>query len=155
MNLSVKKLSSSATIPTYGSLGAAGLDLYANENSVIIAHTRAIVSTGIAIEWYGKSTNLDNQIEEIPSDYYLRLAPRSGLSVKNSIDIGAGVIDCDYRGEIKVCLINNGENDFVINKGDRICQGILEKIKRFETIKEVAKLGETDRGEGGFGSTGK
>ena len=85
----------------------------------------------------------------------MRIAPRSGLSVKNNIDIGAGVVDYDYRGEIFVCFINN-DNDktYSIKKGDRIAQMILERINRFENIYVVDNHTETSRGTGGFGSTG-
>jgi dUTP pyrophosphatase len=86
-------------------------------------------------------------------NYYLRVAPRSGLSVKNNIDIGAGVIDYDYRGIIYVCMINNGTNDFEVVKNMKIAQLILEKCNR-PTIKEVSDLDNTERGHNGFGSTG-
>lgn len=143
MNLQVMKLNESATLPTYGSEFAAGLDLYSNAQFKIEPHSRAVVTTGIALCWTGPDEK----------NYYMRIAPRSGLSVKNSIDIGAGVIDWDYRGEIKVCVINNGNSEFVINQGDRIAQMILEKINRVNII-ESFELNETLRGTSGFGSTG-
>lgn len=95
--------------------------------------------------------------DDNPIDYYLRIAPRSGLSVKNNIDIGAGVIDQDYRGEILVCFINNSDVDYNIAHGDRIAQGILERISRFDEIKQVysVSMTKTDRNNRGFGSTGK
>ncbi len=143
MNLQVKKLDEHANIPTYGSEFSAGLDIYSNTTLIIPPHSRSKVSTGIAICWTGPDEK----------NYYMRIAPRSGLSVKHSIDIGAGVIDWDYRGEIIVCVINNGNSEFVINQGDRIAQMILEKINRVSIV-ESFELNETARGTGGFGSTG-
>jgi dUTP pyrophosphatase len=133
-------LTDTATVPCRQSEGAAGYDIYSDENSVIFPKERRLVSTGIAIT--------------IPKSYYGRIAPRSSLSVKDYIDVGAGVIDNDYTGEIKVLLINNGNNIFTINKGDRIAQLILEKIGYCEIV-VVDSLEDTERGDGGFGSTGK
>lgn len=147
MKLNIKKLYPDAQIPTYGSKYAAGLDLYAYGEYNIPAKTRKLISTGICIQWISDDEN--------PIDYYFRIAPRSGLSVKNCIEIGAGVIDSDYRGEIKICFINNSDSDYSIAHGDRIAQGILEKIKHFTSIDVVDELIETDRGESGFGSSGK
>ena len=90
----------------------------------------------------------------IPPSFYARIAPRSGLSVKSSIDIGAGVVDADYRGPVKVCLIYNGTSDFKVNIRDRIAQLILEQIITPD-IQEVSELDDTSRGSSGFGSTGK
>ena len=144
MKLQIKKLVENAFIPTYGSDYAAGLDICSCVEIVVPAHRRALVSTGLAIMWTGENEK----------EYYMRIAPRSGLSVKNSIDIGAGVIDWDYRGEVKICLCNNSNIDFLVRPGDRIAQLILEKINRFETIEQVDLLDTTNRGSGGFGSTG-
>lgn len=144
MKLNIKKINDDAKIPTYGSDYAAGLDIYSAVDLDIPSNTRKLVSTGISIAWNGNDDK----------NYYLRIAPRSGLSVKNNIDIGAGVVDYDYRGEIFVCFINNGNTTYSIKKGDRIAQGILEKINRFDVIQEVNQLEETNRGNGGFGSTG-
>lgn len=109
-----------------------------------------MVGTGISVSW-------KNDIEgEDPKNYYLRIAPRSGLSVKNNIDIGAGVVDYDYRGEIFVCFINNSlDATYSIKAGDRIAQMILTRIERFNDISIVESHEETNRGENGFGSTGK
>lgn len=144
MKLNIKRINDNAKIPTYGSDYAAGLDLYSSVDLLIPANTRKLVSTGISIAWNGDDAK----------NYYLRIAPRSGLSVKNNIDIGAGVVDYDYRGELFVCFINNGNSDYSITRGDRIAQAILEKINRFDIIQEVNNLESTNRGEGGFGSTG-
>ena len=89
----------------------------------------------------------------VPDGCYGRIAPRSGLAVKNYIDVGAGVIDADYRGEVGVVLFNHYDEDFHIKKGDRFAQLILEQIKT-PPVKETADLPSTERGEIGFGSTG-
>ena len=137
--MKVKRLVNHAKLPIRGSKGAAGYDLHAAEKCVIPANARGVVKTGIAIE--------------IPEGLYARIAPRSGLSVKKSIDVGAGVVDRDYRGEIGVVLINHSSKDFEVNVGDRIAQMILEQIKTPE-VEEQANLDQTERGEKGFGSTG-
>lgn len=137
--LIVMKLTEDAITPTKGSKCAAGFDLYSIEESVILPWTRIIVQTGISIE--------------LPQDTYGRIAPRSGLSVKNSIDIGAGVIDSDYRGEIKVVMINNSNVNFKVTKEMRIAQLICEKIS-YPKIRVVESLSQTDRDNKGFGSTG-
>lgn len=134
------KLEEGALKPKRGSDQAAGYDLYANKPDMINPHDRRLISTGLRIA--------------IPEGHYGRIAPRSGLAVKKSVDIGAGVIDSDYRGEVKILVINNGRETFHINKHDRIAQLILEKISLPE-ITVVEDLDETNRGEGGFGSTGQ
>lgn len=143
-------------IPSYGSDCAAGLDLYSNAHFVVTPGQRICVTTGIAIEWvsdYGDEIfNIENCNH--PSNYYMRIAPRSGLAMKYGIDVGAGVIDSDYRGEIKVILFNHGDKDFEINPGDRIAQAILTRIVRFETVELATELSDSSRGTGGFGSTG-
>lgn len=149
MKLKIKFLNSEATKPTYGSEYAAGLDLYSCYDYIIKPGSRECVSTGIALEW-AKNDDLD----ENPEDFYLRIAPRSGLSYKNGIDVMAGVIDYDYRGEIKVILLNTGNSEFKITKGDKIAQAILTRIIRFTEISEYEVLEDTTRGDGGFGSTG-
>lgn len=89
----------------------------------------------------------------IPDGCYGRVAPRSGLAVKNFIDVGAGVIDSDYRGNVGVVLFNFSEDDFIVKKGDRIAQLICEKIE-YPELKEETDLESTERGAAGFGSTG-
>lgn len=150
MKLDIKRLTEDAKIPTYGSKFAAGMDIYSSVDVEIPPQSRKVVGTGIAIKWYNDSNN-DR------SDYYMRIAPRSGLSVKSSIDIGAGVIDSDYRGEIMICVINNSLTDtFKIQKRDKIAQMILTKIDRPEISEYTNEWNETEteRGVGGFGSTG-
>ena len=136
--MKVKRLVNHAKLPIRGSTGAAGYDLHAAEKCTIPANSRGVVKTGIAIE--------------IPEGLYARIAPRSGLSVKKSIDVGAGVVDRDYRGEIEVVLVNHDSKDFEVNVGDRIVQMILEQIKT-PKVEEQANLDQIERGEKGFGSS--
>lgn len=96
--------------------------------------------------------NTDIQIE-LPEGCYGRVAPRSGLAVKNCIDVGAGVIDEDYRGNVGVVMFNHSDLEFTVAKGDRIAQLICERIY-YPTLEEVKSLSDTLRGDGGFGSTG-
>jgi len=141
--LIVKKLHPAAILPTRGSPDAIGLDLYSVEGLIIGAGERAVVGTGLAMI--------------IPPGTYGRVAPRSGLAVKNGIDVGAGVIDRDYRGEIGVVLFNLSKHDFTINVGQRIAQLILEKACMAD-VKEVDSFDintSTTRGTCGFGSSGK
>ena len=139
MKLLIKKLSDNATIPTRASPGSVGYDLYSTENMSIGSRERGIVSTGIAAT--------------IPMGVYGRIAPRSGLAVKHGIQTGAGVIDPDYTGELKVILFNHGTEKFDIKQGDRIAQLILEKCET-PLIEEVQEIKDTQRGTNGFGSSG-
>lgn len=142
MKLNVIKLRENATLPKYGSEWAAGLDITSTIDVAVLPRTRMLIPTGISVSWSAP-------------DYYLRVAPRSGLSVKNSIDIGAGVIDFDYRGEVFVCFINNHSHDaYNIKAGDRIAQLIPTRTLRFDAVSEVTEHTKTQRGDGGFGSTG-
>jgi dUTP pyrophosphatase len=134
-----KKLTADAILPTRETSHAAALDLYANEQVVISSKKFTAVKTGVAVA--------------VPSGHYGRIAPRSGLAVKFGIDTLAGVIDSDYRGELIVLLMNNGDTDFTVNKGDRIAQFLIEAIITPEPV-WAEQLTETDRGEKGFGSTG-
>lgn len=137
--LKVKALSETAKMPTRGSVHAAGYDMYASAACTIAAGGRALVSTGLSIA--------------VPTDCYARVAPRSGLAVKNGIQTGAGVVDSDYRGEVRVLLFNQGDADFTINVGDRIAQLVLERVYTPE-VQQTENLEESVRGAGGFGSTG-
>lgn len=147
-----KKLTEGATIPTYGSDGAIGADLYAdltnaddviadgeNVGVVIASGARKLIKTGIAVA--------------LPPTLYGRIAPRSGLAYKHGIDVLAGVIDCDYRGDIGVILLNTGDKPFLVSHGDRIAQFILEHAST-RTFKEMQSLPDTVRGTSGWGSTG-
>ena len=139
MTLFVKKLNDDAKIPTRGSPLAAGYDMCSSMNTWIAPGMRAVIPTGIAFT--------------VPEGTYGRVAPRSGLAVKKGINVGAGVIDRDYTGEVKVVLFNHGDETFEIKKGDRIAQLILEKCET-PPIEEVQEIEDTQRGTKGFGSTG-
>ena len=135
------KMSVDAIIPSKGSTNAAGFDLYASKETIIPAGDRRLVKTGIALQ--------------IPHDCYARVAPRSGLAFNHGLNVGAGVIDCDYRAEIGVILFNHSKDDFTVNQGDRIAQLIFEKIYTCTPeVVEYSDLSVTQRGVGGFGSTG-
>ncbi len=138
--LKFQKLHDEARLPARGSEYAAGLDLCAVEERVIPAGGRAAVRTGLAVS--------------IPEGFYGRIAPRSGLAVRHGLDVLAGVIDSDYRGEILCALINHGEDDLEIKVGMRVAQLIIEAIIRPEAV-WADELDETERGAGGFGSTGQ
>ena len=137
--LEITLLSPTATMPTRGSEGAAGYDLYAAESVCVNGCGRALVSTDVSMA--------------IPVGYYGRIAPRSGLSVKTGLIVNAGVIDSDYRGIIKVLLQTQNNDPVEIKCGERIAQIIFEKIGVFTLVK-VESLDNTVRGGGGFGSTG-
>ena len=137
--LRVKKLVQDAIIPTRGSGGAVGYDLYSVDEVVLSPSQRTLVGTGVAVV--------------LPMKVYGRVAPRSGLTVKHGIHVGAGVIDPDYTGEIKVALFNLGDGPFEVKKGDRIAQLILERCET-PYVREITEMSETQRGDGGFGSTG-
>lgn len=128
-----------AKSPTLATSGSVGYDLFSTEDVDILPYSRRLVDTGLMMA--------------IPYGYYGRIAPRSSLAITYSIDIGAGVIDPDYRGEIKVLMINNSNQKYMVKKGDKIAQLILEKVLITE-VKVVRQLNTTIRGSGGFGSTG-
>ena len=136
----VKKLSDTATIPTRGSEVAAGWDLYASQELVVPARGKAIITTDIAIA--------------VPVGFYGRVAPRSGIAWKKHTDIGAGVIDADYRGPVGVVMFNHSDEDLQIEVGDRVAQLVIEQIS-MAPLTEVDSLDDTERGEGGYGSTGR
>jgi len=139
MQIKIKKTSKDAIIPTQGSDYAAGYDLYSSEEGSIPAECRLLIKTNISIC--------------IPEGYYGRIAPRSGLAYKNGIDVMAGVIDSDYRGDVGVILYNTDIKEFEFRKGDRIAQLIIEKCHKIEWD-EVDNLESTVRSNEGFGSTG-
>jgi dUTP pyrophosphatase len=128
-------------LPAYETAGAAGLDLRATTDTVLKPGTRALVPTGLAIA--------------LPQNYEAQVRPRSGLAVKHGITVlnAPGTIDSDYRGEIKVPLINLGAEDFVIRRGDRIAQMVVAPVVQL-VWNETASLEDTARGAGGFGSSG-
>lgn len=136
--LRVKLLDHHARPPVKADVGAAGYDLFASSNTVLTPGQRKLVTTGISVE--------------VPRWYYLRVAPRSGLSLLG-IDIGAGVIDSSYRGEIKVLVVNNSLSEYRINIGDKIAQMVMERCSN-ANVEVVENLSLTERQFGGFGSTG-
>jgi dUTP pyrophosphatase len=136
----VKKLSDTAIIPTRGSEVSAGWDLYASQEVVVPARGKAIIATDIAIA--------------VPVGFYGRVAPRSGMAWKKHTDIGAGVIDADYRGPIGVVMFNHSDEDLQIESGDRVAQLVIEQIS-MAPLTEVESLDDTERGVGGYGSTGR
>lgn len=139
--MKIKLLVEGAKTPFRANKTDAGADLCSAEDAIITPLERKAIGTGISIE--------------IPEGYYGRIAPRSGLAYKNGIDVLAGVVDSSYRGEIKVILFNTDkENNFEIKKGERIAQLIIEDHFNFE-FDVVEELTYTERGFGGFGSTGK
>ncbi|NJR71221.1 MAG: dUTP diphosphatase [Synechococcales cyanobacterium CRU_2_2] len=141
MKLKVKRLSSIATLPTYAHPGDAGLDLYAIETTTIAPHQTQLIPTGIAIE--------------LPPNTEAQVRPRSGLALKHAITVlnSPGTIDAGYRGEIQVILINHGDQPFEVQPGMRIAQIVIQPVVSVE-VEEVEQLGESLRGEGGFGSSG-
>jgi len=136
--------------PTRAYQDDAGIDVMSNEHVEIEPWTRKVVGTGISIEFEPKNPRSEYR-------YYIRVAPRSGLSVKNNIDIGAGVIDQKYRGEVKVVVINNSDNAFIIKPGDKIAQLIITMciIPEIVLVDEIG-IDDTsnDRQDRGFGSSG-
>jgi len=130
-------------LPTYESTSAAGMDIRAALNEPVILNPgeRTLISTGLQMA--------------LPHGYEAQIRPRSGLAIKHGITMlnAPGTIDADYRGELKVIAINHGREVFTVNHGDRIAQMVIAPVVQLP-IKLVEKLDETDRGEGGFGSTG-
>src|SRR3989338_4921832 len=139
----IKRIAKDVPLPTYQTAMAAAVDLHAAVDGEIVLQPgeRFAVPTGIAIA--------------LPQGYEAQIRPRSGLARKFGISMvkTPGTIDCDYRGEITVLLINHGQERFVIKRGDRIAQMVVHKIPRIE-FKEMDELPDTVRGAGGFGSTG-
>ena len=131
-------------LPAYETVSSAGMDLRAFIDSDIVLKPfeRKLIPTGLYIE--------------LPDGYEAQIRPRSGLAIKSGITVlnSPGTIDADYRGEIKVILINLSDTDFTIKSGERICQMVIAKHEKAEFI-EVEEISETERGAGGFGHTGK
>ncbi|WP_411170284.1 dUTP diphosphatase [Clostridium sp. MB05] len=140
--LKVQKIHSEAIIPNYAHKGDAGLDLYSVEEVKINPSETALIKTGIKIE--------------LPPQTEAQVRPRSGLALKNGITVlnTPGTIDEGYRGEIGIILINHGKEIFVVEKGMKIAQMVVKPVWYVE-VDEVEELSETERAEGGFGSTGK
>ena len=137
MNLEIR-VEGPGALPEYATDGAAGADLRAAESVTLPAGGRAAVATGVSVE--------------IPAGYVGLVWPRSGLAVRHGIDTLAGVIDSDYRGEVKVVLVNHGPEPWAVAPGDRIAQLLIQPVARARFTR--AALAPSGRGAGGFGSTG-
>jgi len=141
--IQIKKLSTSVSFPKYETPGSSGMDIAAHieENIIINPGEKSLISTGLFVA--------------IPIGYEIQIRPRSGLAAKKNITVlnTPGTIDADYRGEIKVILINLGKEKFTIERGDRIAQIVVCPVIQAE-LEEVTELSNTERGSGGFGSTG-
>jgi len=136
------KKSGGTALPQYATPGASGMDLRASESLVIRAGEYVCVGTGLYLE--------------LPEGFEAQVRPRSGLALKHGVTVlnSPGTIDSDYRGEVRVILVNHGRSDFVVETGDRIAQIVFAAVVRAE-IAETDDLGDTDRSSGGFGSTGR
>ena len=143
IKIQIKKLSNSVSTPKYETLGSSGMDIAAHivDNIIINPGEKALVTTGISIA--------------IPRGYEVQIRPRSGLAAKKNITVlnSPGTIDADYRGEIKVILINLGKEKFVVENGERIAQMVVCPVVQ-ASLDEVKELPDTARGSEGFGSTG-
>ena len=140
----VKKLNSLAKLPSYKTNGASGMDLMACiEKPISLEPGKScLIPTGLSVAFSEK--------------YEIQIRPRSGLAAKNSISVlnTPGTIDSDYRGELKIILFNHSNENFIINNNDRVAQMVLTPIVKME-LEEINELPNSDRGDGGFGSTGK
>lgn len=139
MEVKIQKLSEDAILPKRGTVDSAGYDLYSTTSLTMMPWTRKLIPLDLIIN--------------VPKEHYGRIAPRSGLALKG-IDVAAGVIDSDYLGNVGVILVNNSDVEYNVSKGDRIAQLIFEKIST-PLIVESKIFIDTERGQGGFGSTGK
>ena len=144
VKVQIKKLDPSVKLPAYKTDGASGMDLMAfiKESITVKPKTSELIPTGLSVAF--------------SKNYEIQIRPRSGLAAKNNISVlnTPGTIDSDYRGELKVIIFNHGDENFIIENGDRIAQMVLTPVLKIE-LQETKNLAETIRGEGGFGSTGK
>ena len=140
MKIQFQKLFPDTILPTYAHPGDAGLDLYSCEDIIIEPMARYAVSLGFALE--------------IPHGFVSRILDRSGMAIKNGIHCLAGVVDAGYRGEYKAIMINLGDVPYKIEKGDRVAQMLIQPVEICD-IEIVDKLSDSERGEGGFGASGK
>lgn len=142
MVLKFKRIHPEAEIPAYAHESDAGMDVKSVDDLVLRAHSRALVHTGLVMI--------------LPPLYEAQVRPRSGLALKSGITVlnTPGTIDSGYRGEVGVILFNSSDTDFEIKKGDKIAQIVIAPVTRPSAIEETDTIEETDRGEGGFGSTG-
>ena len=130
-----------AILPRYQTAGASGFDLHSVEDGILSPGTFRLFDTGWSVA--------------IPSGFEMQVRPRSGLAIKHGITVlnGPGTIDSDYRGPLKVILVNHGREPFTVQAGDRIAQGVIAAVEQF-TFQESSSLSDTERDSGGFGSTG-
>lgn len=142
MTLKFKKINPDAIIPAYAHPSDAGMDIRSVEDLTIPAGKRALVHTGLVMA--------------LPPRYEAQVRPRSGLALKHGITVlnTPGTIDAGYRGEVGVILANFGDEDFKVSKGDKIAQVVIAPVMQPDEIVEIEEIDETDRGAGGFGSTG-
>ena len=141
MTLGIKRIHPDAVMPAYAHLSDAGMDVQSVEELVILPGKRALVHTGLVLQ--------------LPSAFEAQVRPRSGLAIKHGITVlnAPGTIDSGYRGEVCVILINLGDESFQVKKGDKIAQLVIASVIQ-PVLKEIDVVDETDRGNGGFGSTG-
>ena len=139
VRVKVRRLRGDAILPRYSHEGDAGMDLCALDSCVVGAGERKLIKTGVSME--------------LPEGYFSSIRGRSGLAYKKGIDILGGVIEYTYRGDYGVILLNTGDEDFVVKAGDRVAQVVSAPVARAEVF-EVDELGDSVRGENGFGSTG-
>ena len=140
LRLLIKKLDDEAIVPTKANHNDAGFDLYSVIDTVIDPDSREVVKTGISMA--------------IPEGHAGLIWPRSGMAVKQGVEVFAGVVDSGYRGEVMDCLYNSSSSPVEISKGDRIAQMLIQPVPLVR-IAEVSNLDDTSRGDGGFGSSGK
>lgn len=142
VDLPIKRLDPSVELPSYAYAGDAGLDLRANEDVTLAPHERRLISTGLAVA--------------IPEGFAGFVQPRSGLALRQGLSMAntPGLVDSHYRGELKVCAVNlDNEHPITIERGERIAQLVIQRVPTVRLV-EVDELDETDRGAGGFGSSG-
>ncbi len=140
MIVKFKRLDGTAKLPSYANPGDAGMDFYSAENSILQPNERKTIKTGVAMA--------------IPDGYAGLIWDKSGLASKKGIKTMAGVIDSGYRGEVQIVLHNLGNEEFAVEKGMKIAQMLIQPIHQ-PRLEEVSELDSTERGSGGFGSTGK
>lgn len=139
MKIKIKKLNEKATLPRYAKKGDAGMDIFSCEEVMLKPGERKLISTGISME--------------IPEGNVALVWDKSGIAGNHGIKTMAGVIDSSYRGEIKIVILNTSDKEYSIKHGDKICQILIQPVVSAEIV-EVSELEETERGSGGFGSTG-
>ena len=139
MTIKIKRLHQEATLPKYAKEDDAGMDFYSNETMTLQPGERKLIPTGIAMA--------------IPKGYVGLIWDKSGVATKFGLKTMAGVIDAGYRGEIKILVHNLSNQEYVIEKGNKVAQMLIQPVEQKQLL-EVNELDETDRGEGGFGSTG-